>query len=254
LRVARILRSAKQDGWGGRDRTCSLRSQNPPRRQLRHSPGSNGAQYAPSQELLSEIIVALAAVEPAGAQAARLETAARSRTDTGRCARASRSAPCRRARRDCRAAPAFPMRIPRLRLREVSKGRQLVEVVASHGTLLWFGVRQMVRAVGFEPTTSWFQARSAAGLRYALKVDHPAGLEPATSRSATGCSAPTELWMDSGAASGTRTRVDPVESRGSWPARRSPHIGSRGRIRTHIERLTTARPAVGRPGNGGTPR
>jgi hypothetical protein len=57
---------------------------------------------------------------------------------------------------------------------------------------------RMVRAVGFEPTTSWFQARSAAGLRYALKVDHPAGLEPATSRSATGCSAPTELWMDSG--------------------------------------------------------
>ena len=55
---------------------------------------------------------------------------------------------------------------------------------------------RMVRAAGFEPATSWFQARSAAGLRYALKVDHPAGLEPATSRTATGCSRPTELWMD----------------------------------------------------------
>src|SRR5262249_11995672 len=86
---------------------------------------------------------------------------------------------------------------PRLRLREFSKGRELVEVVASHGTLLWLGPGKMVRAVGFEPTTSWFQARSAARLRYALKVDHPAGLEPATSRPATGCSAPAELWMDS---------------------------------------------------------
>ena len=54
----------------------------------------------------------------------------------------------------------------------------------------------MVRAVGFEPTTSWFQARSAAGLRYALKMDHPAGLEPATSRPATGCSRPLSYgWI-----------------------------------------------------------
>src|ERR1700745_120352 len=55
--------------------------------------------------------------------------------------------------------------------------------------------QKLVRAAGLEPATSWFQARSAAGLRHALKVDHPAGLEPATSRPATGCSAPAELWM-----------------------------------------------------------
>jgi hypothetical protein len=65
-------------------------------------------------------------------------------------------------------------------------------MVASCGSTL----SKVVRAAGFEPATSWFQARSAAGLRYALKMDHPAGLEPATSRPATGCSAPAELWMD----------------------------------------------------------
>src|SRR5262249_41883363 len=55
---------------------------------------------------------------------------------------------------------------------------------------------RMVRAVGFEPTTSWFQARSAARLRHALNLDHPAGLEPATSRSATGCSRPLSYgWI-----------------------------------------------------------
>ena len=134
--------SAKQDGWGGRDRTCSLRSQNPPRRQLRHSPMSNGAQYAPLQELRSEIIIPRAPVEAAGAQAAFLETAVPSRTGRGRCARVSRSAPCLRARRGRRAAPVFPRRIPRLRLRDVSKGREMVEVVASHSRLLRFGSEQ----------------------------------------------------------------------------------------------------------------
>jgi hypothetical protein len=121
--------------------------------------------------LIADVVVALAAVEAAGAQAAFLETAVPSRTGTGRCARVSRSAPCRRARRGRRAAPAFPRHIPHLRLREVSKGRQFVEVVASHGRLLCFETDKMVRAVGFEPTTSWFQARSAARLRYALS-DH----------------------------------------------------------------------------------
>ena len=138
LRIA-LLRRAQREagGLGGRDRTCSPRSQNPPRRQLRHSPVSNGAQYAPLQELRSEIIVPLAAVEAAGAQAAFLESAVPSHMGTGRCARVSRLAPCRRARRGRRAAPAFPRHIPRLRLREVSKGRQLVEVIASHGRLLF---------------------------------------------------------------------------------------------------------------------
>jgi hypothetical protein len=32
----------------------------------------------------------------------------------------------------------FPRHIPRLRLRDVSKGREMVEVVALHGSLLWF--------------------------------------------------------------------------------------------------------------------
>ena len=97
----------------------------------------------PLRVLVADVIVPLAAVEAAGAQAAFLETGVPSRTGTGRCARVSRSAPCRRARRARRAAPAFPKHIPHLRLREVSKGRQLVEVVASHGTLLWFGSKQI---------------------------------------------------------------------------------------------------------------
>jgi hypothetical protein len=60
---------------------------------------------------------------------------------------------------------------------------------------------RMVRAVGFEPTTSWFQARSAAGLRHALRAYF--GIGP-SSRTRT-CDLPvrnrvlssTELWMDS---------------------------------------------------------
>jgi hypothetical protein len=171
----------------------------------------------PPRELVAEVIVPLAPVEPSGAQAAFLESAGRSRMGTGRCARVSRSAPCRRARRDRRAAPAFPN--PRLRLREVSKGRQSVEVVASHGTLLLldslspppprlrrascFAGRtnpakcaarsRMVRAAGFEPATSWFQARSAAGLRYALKwtIQQDCDL-PVRNRVLSS----TELWMD----------------------------------------------------------
>src|ERR1051326_6820849 len=96
----------------------------------------------PSCELIADVIIPLAAVEAAGAQATLFETAAPSRTGTGRCGRASRSALCRRARRDRRAAPAFPRHNPRLRLYDVSKGRQLVEVVAAHGTLLWFAFEQ----------------------------------------------------------------------------------------------------------------
>src|SRR5262252_1922199 len=71
-------------------------------------------------------------------------------------------------------------------------------------------IRKVVRAVGFEPTTSWFQARSAARLRYALKVDHPAGLEPATSRSATGCSAPLSYGWIRTAEDGRRRTDEPI--------------------------------------------
>jgi hypothetical protein len=141
LRAARFAGAgpAKQDGWGGRDRTCSLRSQNPPRRQLRHSPNArrDDARRV-DHALIAQVILPLAAVEAAGAQAAFFETGVPSRMGIDRCARVSRSAPCRRARRGRRAAPAFPKHDPRLRLCEVSKGRQLVEVVASHGRLLWF--------------------------------------------------------------------------------------------------------------------
>ena len=170
--------------------------------------GEGGGQFrAPPHESVTEVIVPPAAVEAARPQAAFFESAVRSRTDTGRCARACRSAPCRRARRGRRAAPASPRHSPRLRLREVSKGQQVVELVASHGSLLWVRGRRspppprlrrascfvgragpakraarsrMVRAAGFEPATSWFQARSAAGLRYALKwtIQQDSNLRP----------------------------------------------------------------------------
>ena len=87
--------------------------------------------------LIPNIVVAFGPVEAAGAQAAFFETVVRNRTGTGRCARASRSAPCRHARRGRRGARAFRKHNPRLRLREVSKGRQSV-IVASHGSLLLF--------------------------------------------------------------------------------------------------------------------
>jgi hypothetical protein len=125
---------------------------------------------APPHPLIADIVVPLAAVEATRAQAALFESSVWSRTDTGHCARASRPVPCLHARPDGRAAPSFPKDNPRLRLREVSKGWEFVEIViASHDTppVLWLD--ELVRAVGFEPTTSWFQARSAAGLRYALK-------------------------------------------------------------------------------------
>src|SRR6202030_2044636 len=60
-----------------------------------------------------------------------------SRTGISHCARASRRAPCPRARRGARGGPLSPMDNPRLRLREVSKGRESVEIViALHDTLL----------------------------------------------------------------------------------------------------------------------
>src|ERR1043166_7068359 len=75
-----------------------------------------------SRELIADVIIPLAAVEATRSQAAFLETGVPSRTGTGRCGRASRSAPCRRARGGRRATLAFPRHNPRLRLREVSKG------------------------------------------------------------------------------------------------------------------------------------
>ena len=205
------------DGWGGRDRTCSLRSQNPPRRQLRHSPVSNGATHAPLHQLIAEIIVPLTAVEAAGAQAACLETAVPSRMGTGRCARVSRSAPCRRVRSGRRAAPAFPRHTPHLRLREVSKGRQLVEVVASHGTLLWFRVRQ--NGQGGRIRTYDLLVPGQERCRAALRPE-----SGPSSRTRT-CDLPvrnrvlssTELWMDDGAATEIRTPVQGVRGRVSFP-------------------------------------
>ena len=85
--------------------------------------------------LLANIMIAAAAVETARAQAAGLETDGWSRRGTGRCDRASRRAPCRRARRGRRASHGFPRDNPRLRLRVTSKAREVVEIiVASHDT------------------------------------------------------------------------------------------------------------------------
>src|SRR5262249_33074788 len=89
----------------------------------------------PLHKLVADVVVAFAAVEAAGAQAAFFESVVPSGTDTSRCARASRSALCRHARRVRRAAPASPRDNPRLRLGEGSKRRKLVEVITSHGTL-----------------------------------------------------------------------------------------------------------------------
>ena len=188
-----------------------------------------------SDSLVADVIIALATIETAGAQAAFVESAVPSRTDTGRYARASRSTPCRRARRDRRAAPASPRDNPasacaRFR-KDGSWSKSSRRMVASY-CLSW---GKMVRAVGFEPTTSWFRARSAAGLRYALKVDHPAGLEPATSRPATGCSRPLSYgWI--------RHRVSAIRDQGSGirdkkmlipdPRVLIPEIGSGRRNRT----------------------
>jgi hypothetical protein len=133
-------------------------------------PAPSAGQAFRHHALIPHIVIALAAIEATRAQAAFLESSVRSRMGTGRCARASRSAPCPRARRGRRAALAFRKHNPRLRLRVGSKGRQFVVVLVSHASLLFVCSPKVVRAVGFEPTTSWFQARSAARLRYALRT------------------------------------------------------------------------------------
>src|SRR5260370_36223227 len=100
--------------------------------------------------LLAPVMMAAAAVKAPGAQAARLEPGVRSRMGTDRCARASRRAPCRRARGGRRAAPGSPTDNPRLRLRVISKARQIVELaVAWHVTSPWLvattGQRDRIR-------------------------------------------------------------------------------------------------------------
>jgi hypothetical protein len=135
-----ILRSAwRKAGWLGRQgsnlQPAESESAAPPIAPLPKSAARPARRV--DHILIADVIVPLAPVEAAGAQAAFLETAVPSRTGTGRCVRVSRSAPCPRARRGRRGVPAFPRHSPRLRLRDISKGRQSVEVVASHGTLLW---------------------------------------------------------------------------------------------------------------------
>src|SRR6266849_8248884 len=84
---------------------------------------------------IADIVPTFAAVEAAGAQATCLEICVRNRRGTGRCARAFRRAPCPRARRGHRARRGSPRDNPRLRLRETSKAREVVEIVfASHDT------------------------------------------------------------------------------------------------------------------------
>src|SRR5580704_11600804 len=85
--------------------------------------------------LISDVVVALAAIKPAGAEAALLESCVPIRTDTDRCVRASRPIPCLRGQRDGRDRRSFLTDNPRLRLREVSKAREVIKiVVSSHGT------------------------------------------------------------------------------------------------------------------------
>jgi hypothetical protein len=85
--------------------------------------------------LISDVVVALAAIKPAGAEAALLESSVPTRTDTDRCVRASQPIPCLHGQRDGRGRRSFLRDNPRLRLREVSKAREVVKiVVSSHGT------------------------------------------------------------------------------------------------------------------------
>src|ERR1700722_10891405 len=122
--------------------------------ECRIAPGNDGSRKAaprqpgrplPPNSSIAHIILPLAAVEATGAQATCLESFCRSRRGTGRCARVSRSAPCRRGRCDRRGARAFRTDNPRLRLRVTSKARQVVEIViAPHDTPPWldaFGTR-----------------------------------------------------------------------------------------------------------------
>src|SRR6202166_4060345 len=111
--------------------------------------GNDGSRKAaprqPSRSLplhtsIAHVILPLAAVEATGAQATFFESFFRSRRGTDRCARVSRSAPCRRGRCDRRGARAFRTDNPRLRLRVTSKARQVVEIViAPHDTPPWLG-------------------------------------------------------------------------------------------------------------------
>src|ERR1700733_13554486 len=94
----------------------------------------------PLDTSIAHIMLPLAAVEATGAQATLFESFCRSRRGTDRCARVSRSAPCRRGRRDRRGARAFQTDNPRLRLRVTSKARQVVEIIiAPHDTPPWLG-------------------------------------------------------------------------------------------------------------------
>ncbi len=89
----------------------------------------------PNRYLLTEVVVALATIESAGAHAALLESDARNRKDRGRCDRASRRVPSRRGQLENLDAPASRMDIPLLRLLLGSKGMEVVEcAIVSHDT------------------------------------------------------------------------------------------------------------------------
>jgi hypothetical protein len=103
----------------------------------------------PRGRSIPHIILPLAPVEAAGAQAAGLEICVRSRTGRGRCGRAFRSAPCRRGRCGRRGARASRKDNPRLRLRVTSKARQVVVIVIVwHDTPPWFGSARYARSYG----------------------------------------------------------------------------------------------------------
>jgi hypothetical protein len=128
----------RRSGTPGRDGVTSRVS-----RTLRQRPGT-AHRWKPRcrwmERLLArgrvpEVVIALATVEPPRLQTAALETARPNRTGMGRSVRASRLALCSRGRCGRQILPGFQRDTPRLRLREVSKAREVVLAwcLAAHG-------------------------------------------------------------------------------------------------------------------------
>ena len=134
----------------------------------------------PLHASIAHVILPLAAVEATGAQATFFESFFRSRTGRNRCARVSRSAPCRRGRCDRRGARAFRRDNPRLRLRVTSKARQVVEfIIALHDTPPWLGAsgRRLIWQRGL------VMSSQSDGFHFAQPVRCTTDPEPAVAKS-----------------------------------------------------------------------
>jgi hypothetical protein len=96
--------------------------------------------------LVATVVVALHSVMPAGLHAALPETGVRSCRDMDHCDRASRGAPCRRARRDRRVRHVSRWGNPLRRLLVRSKGVERVEIqlpVSCHTNLAAEGSKNL---------------------------------------------------------------------------------------------------------------